>query len=109
MASLQPSDCRIQKLVELMERLATKSHISLAEMQKAAGKLRFAQTMAMGRFGKAAMRPLYELIAQGGGPLTPAFLGCLRRRGQTLPNIAPRAIKAPQEGSEGGPSLPFSC
>ena len=62
-ASLQLSESRIQKLVELTELLMTKTYITLAELQKAAGKLCFAQTMIMGRFGRAAMRPFYELIA----------------------------------------------
>ena len=58
--SLQPSKSRIQKLVELTEHLATKTYITLAELQLAAGKLCFAQTMIMGRFGRAAMRPFFR-------------------------------------------------
>ena len=72
-ATLQFPEERIRKQVELVGQLANKTYISLAELQKAAGKLCFAQTMIMGRFGKAAMRPLYEMIAQGGGSPSPAF------------------------------------
>ena len=79
-ASLQLSESRIQQLVELTERLAAKTYITLAEPQKAAGKLCFAPTMIMGRVGRAATRPLYELIAQGGGGPTRALSECLRRR-----------------------------
>ena len=87
-----------RKLVELVEQLATKSYKSLTEPQKAAAKLRFAQTMIMGRFGKAALGPFRGLIAQGGGKPTRAPTDCLERRRQILPNIAPRAIKAAPEG-----------
>ena len=107
-ASLQLSKSRIQKLVELTEHLATKTYITLAELQKAAGKLCFAQTMIMGRYARAAMRSFCELIAQGGGKPTRSFLDCLRRWGQILPNLAPRMIKTPPEGEEARPVRIYS-
>ena len=107
-ASLQLSKSRIQKLVELTENPATKTYTTLAELQKAAEKLRFIQTMIAGRFGRAATRPFYELIAQGGGIPTRAFLNCLRWWGQILPNIAPRMVKTPPEGEEARPVRIYS-
>ena len=107
-ASLQLSESRIQKLVELTEHLAAKTYITLAELQKAAGKLCFDQTMILGRFGRAAIRPLHELIAQGGGKPARALSECLRRRRQILPNIPPRVIKAPPEVDEDRPVRIYS-
>ena len=40
-------------------------------MQNLAGELCFTQTAALGRFGTAALRPIYELIAKGGCKLSP--------------------------------------
>ena len=38
-------------------------------MQEVAGKLRFAEAAAMGRFGRIAGKPLYRLIMGTGGKL----------------------------------------
>ena len=76
-ASLRLSENRTKKLVGLMEHLASKRTLSLAELQKAAGKLCFAQTMIMGRFGRAALMPFYDLITKGGGELDASIRGIL--------------------------------
>ena len=43
----------------------------LARLRNLAGKLCFTQTAGLGRFGTAALRPIYELIAKGGCKLSP--------------------------------------
>ena len=98
----------MKKLVELMDQLLVKTHLHLPEVQKLAGKLCFAQTMVMGRFGKAALRPIYEMISRGGGSSTIAFRICLEWRKCVLPKIAPRIIKAPPEGEAERPVRVYS-
>ena len=41
---------------------------------KACRKIAFARPAAMGRFGRAALKPIYELISEGGGDL-PQMVG----------------------------------
>ena len=74
--SLAPE--KIQKLVELVIELADREAASLGTSEKLAGKLRFTQTAVMGRFGRAALRPICELIAKGGDRLSRDFKDCLR-------------------------------
>ena len=58
LASLSLAGEKIQKLVEMIEELASQHAASLARLQKFAGRLRFTQTAIMGRFGRAALGPL---------------------------------------------------
>ena len=38
----------------------------LAQMQKLVGKLKLAQTAVMGKVGRVALRPLYDMLIRGG-------------------------------------------
>ena len=76
----------------MIRELADQQAASLARLQKLAGRLRFTQAAAMGKFGRAALRPIYELIAKGGGKLSPDFEECLGLRARVLPAITPRLI-----------------
>ena len=62
----------------------------------------------MGRFGKAASRPFYDLITKGGGRSTQAFKECLRWWQLNLPKIAPRLIRAPPEREQEMPVRIYS-
>ena len=51
------------------------------------GKLCSALTATTGRFGRAALRPIYELIAEEGGAIPRSVKDCLRRRASVLPTV----------------------
>ena len=65
-ASLSFPEAKIKKLVEFASDLAEQDSVVLATLQKIAGKLSYRQAAIMGRFGRAALKPAYELIAKGG-------------------------------------------
>ena len=92
LASLSLSPEKIQKLVEMIEALSSQHSAALAHLQKLAGRLCFTQTAIMSRFGRAALRPIYELISKGGGALSRSFKQCLQWWVRVLPAIMPRLI-----------------
>ena len=94
-ATLELAPTRIEKLIKMARELKGKNQVALAEIQKDAGKLRFAQTMITGRSGRAAMRPIYELIAKGSGNMPQDMKDCLFWRELAFPNLAPRLIRSP--------------
>ena len=102
-ASLSLSYKRIRKSVSLVNEIPESRKASLAELRKLAGKWRFAQEMVMGRFGKAALKPVYGLIARGGGTLPRGMKKCLRRWELTRPNIAPRLMTSSEQAEGSNP------
>ena len=89
-ASLALSKERIDRFIALARELRVAYRASLATLPKLAGQLRFAQTAVVGMFGRAAVQPVYELIARGGGGSSRVMGSCIPRRDGSLPNIAPR-------------------
>ena len=81
---------RIDELVTFALELRVAGRASLATLRKLAGKLRFAQTAVVGRFGRAAPKLLFDLIAKGGGDLSRTMRSFLRWSEEARPNIAPR-------------------
>ena len=63
--SLPPE--RVRKTTQKMKAILKEKEIFLAQMQKLVGKLNFAQTAVMGKVGRVALRPLYDLVMRGGG------------------------------------------
>ena len=61
-AQLSISSERVKKLTIEIERILKRKHVFFAELQKLVGKLNFAQTATMGKVGRVAPRPLYDLI-----------------------------------------------
>ena len=108
LASLSLSQEKIRKLVQMIEALSTQHSVALAHLQKLAGKLCFTQTAIMGRFGRAALRPIYELISQGGGTLTVSFKRCLQWWVRVLPAIMPRLIMSFREPEDEEPFRIYS-
>ena len=108
LASLSLSPEKIRKLVEMIEALSSQNSVALAHLQKLAGRLCFTQTSIMGRFGRAALRPIYELISQGGGPITGSFRRCLQWWVKVLPAIMPRLIMGFREPEEEEPFRIYS-
>ena len=76
----------------MIEELSCQHSAALAHLQKLAGRLCFTQTAIMGRFGRAALRPIYELISKNGGKLSRSFKLCLSWWVKVLPAITPRLI-----------------
>ena len=74
--------------------MASQDFASVAAPQKLAGKLCFAQTATMGRFGRAALKPIYELIAKESGATPRSVKGRPRRRAFALPAVAPRWVSS---------------
>ena len=77
-AELPVSLGEVRKLARLTVRMGEGSAPG-ATVQKPAGKLCFAQRPVMGRFGRAALKPLFQFIAAGGGELprrAPESLQC---------------------------------
>ena len=70
--SLALSEAESKKLVEFAGDLARQDIAVLATLQELAGKPPCLQTGIMGRFGRAALKPIYELFANGGGELSRA-------------------------------------
>ena len=108
MASLSLSQEKILKLVKMIEELSCQHSAALAHLQKLAGKLRFTQTAIMGRFGRAALRPVYELISKGGGTLSRSLRQCLRWWVRVLPTITPRLIVSYVERGDSEPFRIYS-
>ena len=65
--SLAPSETEIRRLVELAREIPRQDLASVAGFRKLAGKLCFAQTATMGRFGRTALKPICELVLKQGG------------------------------------------
>ena len=63
-ASLAFPKAEIKKLRELGGEMARQVCAPAAAPQVLAGKLCFTQTAIMGRFGRAASKPIYKLIAK---------------------------------------------
>ena len=108
LASLSLSPEKNSKLVEMIEALSRQKSAALAHVQKLAGRLCFTQTAIMGRFGRAALRPIYELISKGGGPLSRSFKLCLRWWVKILPAIMPRLIASFLEAEDSEPFRIYS-
>ena len=62
----------------------------------------------MGRFGRAALRPLYELIGKGGGVFSENFKRCFRLWVRALPTITPRLIMSYREIGDSEPLRIYS-
>ena len=92
----------------MIEALSSQHSIALAHLQKLAGRLCFTQTAIMGRFGRAALRPIYELISQGGGTLTASFKRCLQWWVRVQPAIMPRLILSFREPEDAEPFRIYS-
>ena len=69
---------RIDELVTFALVFRVAGRASLATLRKLGRKLRFAQTALVGRFGRAAPKLLYDLIAKGGGGLSRTLRSFLR-------------------------------
>ena len=108
LASVSLAEAKVQKLVGMIKELADQHAASLARSQKLAGRLRSAQTAIMGRFGRADLRPLSDLIGRGGGIPSPDFKGLLRWWVLVLPAITPRLISSYQEPEDAEPLRIFS-
>ena len=92
--SLALSENEIAKIVELVEEMAIKEPVAAAAFQKLAGELCFTQTAILGTFGRAALKPIYKLIAKKGEDIPRSVKGCLRWRAFVLPTMAPRLISS---------------
>ena len=108
-ASLVVSAETIGRLVELAERLSVQGTASLVAFLKLAYKVCLAHTAVMGRFGRAAVRPIYELIAVGGGAFPRAVKGGRRWWGLALPAIAPRLITSAAQKNDFAPIRIYSA
>ena len=91
-ASLALSESEIKKLVEFAGDPAQQDSAALATIQKLAGKLAFTQTAIAGRIGRAALKPIFELIAKGSGATPRNVEDCLGRWSSVLPAVALRFI-----------------
>ena len=91
-ASLALSETEIRKIVEFANEMSRQDSASAAALRKLAGKLRSAPTAIMGRFGRAATKPVYELIAKQGGTCPQSVKDCHRCWEFALPAIFPRLI-----------------
>ena len=61
----------MEKIVDIAAGMRGEEAASLTSLQTFDGKLSFARTGAAGRFGRAALKPCYKLIAKDGGGLSP--------------------------------------
>ena len=66
---------------------------SVATTQELVGKLRFARSSGMGRFGQAALTPRYRVLAWGGGRNSKRVVRSLQWWEMALPHLAPRVIR----------------
>ena len=93
-ASAAFSENEVAKIVELLEETARWDPMSLAAPQEPTGKLCFTQTASMGRFVRAALKPIYELVAKKEGTVPRPVKACPRWRTFLLPTIDPRLISS---------------
>ena len=78
-ANLALSVGKTAKRVELAEEMSRQGFVSVAAPQTIAGGLRVPQTAIMGRFGRAALKPICEPIAKEGGTIPAGLIaphGC---------------------------------
>ena len=92
-AQLSLSHERVQKMVHEIKAILQEKEIFLAQMQKLVGKLNFAQTAVMGKVGRVALRPLYDLVMRGGGKLDNRTRWALNWWIRLLPAMSPRIVK----------------
>ena len=91
-ASLASSEAQIKKLVEVAGYLAEQDFAAVATHQKLAGEISFSLTAITGRFGRAALKPIYELILKEGGPAPRGVKDSLRWWPSVLPAVSPRLV-----------------
>ena len=63
-------------------------------MRNLVGELNFAQTSAMGTVGRAALRPLYDVVMNGGGKLDKRTRWALKWRIKLRPVLARQSKNA---------------
>ena len=80
----------------------------LSSFTKIGWKFIFPQTAAMGSFGRAALRPIYGLIANGGGRLSRELKDCLEWWERVLPPVTPRFIWSYDRGDLSEPARIYS-
>ena len=102
-ASLSLSAERIETLVKMAGNQREAAAAFAASLRKLVGNLNPARTAAMGRFGKAALEPIRELLAAEGSTLSSAYQYSLRWWEDTLPSIAPRLILGSRQSGAPGP------
>ena len=78
LANLTPSDEKTMKPVVLAQQLAAQGAASLAVLQKLASKLRTAHAAVVSGLGRAALKPIYKLVAEGGGAFPKDGGNCLQ-------------------------------
>ena len=66
-AQLSISAEKAQRASDEIGRISENEEVFLAQMHKLVGKSNFAQTSVMGKVGRAALRPVYDLLTRGGG------------------------------------------
>ena len=108
LASLSLWQEKILKLVRMIEKLSCQHSAALAHLQKLAGRLCFTQTAITGRSGRAALRPIYELISRGGGALSRGLKQCLRWWVRVPPTIMPHLIMSYREKEDSEPFRIYS-
>ena len=60
---------RVEKLVLEISGILERRGVSLAHAQKLIGELNFARISVIGKVGRVAPRPRYDLVTKGGGEL----------------------------------------
>ena len=92
-AQLSLPQKRVRNMMEEIKAILDEKEAFSAQMQKLVGKLNFAQAAVMGRVGRVALRPLYDLVMRGGGKLDKIARWALDWRIRLLPALAPRVVK----------------
>ena len=80
-------------MTQEIESILRGKEVFLAQLQKLVGKLNFAQTAVMGKVGRVALRPLYDLVMRGGGKLDRRTRWALNWWTRLLPVMSPRIVK----------------
>ena len=79
-AILSLSEGRIRKAVARAREVRGGEEAPFLGLQKLAGRPSCAQTAVVGRLGRAALEPIYELCAKGWGAFPKTTKRCLERR-----------------------------
>ena len=75
-------------------RISGKRKVFLSQMRKLVGILNFAQTSVVGRVGRVALRPLYDLVMRGGGKADEKGRMVPRIVGDVAPESGPQDTEA---------------
>ena len=92
----------------MVKEMASQDSASAAALQGLARNLRSTRTAITGRFGRTALKPVYELLAKEGEAAPRSVQDCIWWLALVPPSVAPRLVSSLRHEEPAGPVRIFS-